>query len=98
MSPLLPSGRRRAGGTQDARAIPRRPYRDTTILHGVLAALICAFAFVTGGNLGTAAVVAAAYFVVATMWSWWRLSQRIRVARAAPRGAAGAGTDQEGEP
>ena len=58
--------------------IPKRPYRDTAILHAVLALLICGLALLTGGDLGTAAVVAAGYFFVATAWSWWRFAHRIR--------------------
>jgi Flp pilus assembly protein TadB len=59
-------------------AIPEHPYRDTALLHGVLAGAIVVLALVTGVNLGTALVVAPFYFVSATGWSWWRFSQRIR--------------------
>jgi hypothetical protein len=44
----------------------------------VLALLICGLALITGGDLGTAAVVAVGYFLVATAWSWWRFARRIR--------------------
>jgi len=63
--------------------IPEHPYRDTAILHGVLATAIVVLALVTGINLGTALVVAPLYFVAATGWSWWRFSHRIRRERAA---------------
>jgi Flp pilus assembly protein TadB len=59
-------------------AIPEHPYRDSAVLHGVLAVAIVVIALVTGVNLGTALVVAPLYFVAATAWSWWRFSQRIR--------------------
>ena len=62
--------------------IPEHPYRDTAILHGVLAAAIVVIALVTSINLGTALVVAPLYFVAATAWSWWRFSHRIRRERA----------------
>ncbi len=79
--------------------MPKHPYRDTAILHVALAALICVFASATGGDLGTAVLVAAVYVVVATAWSWWRFSRRISAARTAPPPQpAGPGTDQEGGP
>ena len=59
------------------RSLPARPYRDSAILNGVLAVAIVGFALLTGGDLGVAVLVAIAFFVVATAWSWWRFRQRI---------------------
>jgi hypothetical protein len=67
--------------------IPKHPYRDTAVLHAALALLICGLALLTGGDLGTAAVVAAAYFLVASAWSWSRFAHRIR-----------SGADADGQP
>lgn len=57
---------------------PKRPYRDTAILHGVLAGLIVGIAAATGGDLQVASLVAAAYWLAATGWSWWSVSRRRR--------------------
>jgi hypothetical protein len=89
MSPLLPTGRRRLPAPE---TIPEHPYRDTAILHVALGVVICVFAIVTGGDLSTAALVAAGYVVIAVAWSWWRFSQRIRAARV----AAETGTHRDG--
>ncbi len=68
--------------------IPKHPYRDTAILHAALGLLICGLALLTGGDLGTAVVVAAGYVAVATAWSWWRFSHRIRAEETAPTPAS----------
>lgn len=73
--------------------IPKHPYRDTAILHVVLGLLICGLALLTGGDLGTAVVVAAGYVALATAWSWWRYSHRIRAEETA---AARAPKEREG--
>jgi len=70
--------RRERNRGREGPPIPKHPYRDTAILHAVLALLIRGLALLTGGDLGTAAVVAAGYFSVATAWSWWRFAHRIR--------------------
>lgn len=70
--------------------LPKRPYRDSAILHAVLAIVICGLALLTGGDTGTAAIVATLYFVTATAWSWWRFSRRIRAASTQPAGGDGA--------
>ena len=74
--------------------LPKRPYRDTAILHAVLALVICGLALLTGGDLGTAAIVAALYFLIATAWSWWRFTRRIRGGTREPgaRSSDGGGT------
>ncbi len=61
----------------------RRPYRDAAFLHAALGVLIVAFAWLSGGAIGRALVVALAYIVAATAWSWFRLHQRRRRAAAA---------------
>ena len=64
-----------AGTTQRA-ATPKRPYRDSALLYAVLAVVVLAFAVLTGSDLGRALVIAVAFFVLATAWSWWRFSRR----------------------
>jgi drug/metabolite transporter (DMT)-like permease len=66
----------------ETRTVPRHPYRDTALLHGALGVLIVVIAWATGGNVGNALMIAGAYFVMATLWSWWRFRQRARRPRA----------------
>jgi hypothetical protein len=56
----------------------RHPYRAVALLHAGLAVVILVFAGLTGGNLTRAVGFAAAYFVLATGWSWFRFRQRER--------------------
>jgi hypothetical protein len=46
------------------------------MLHAVLACVILVIAAISGGDIVKAFVVAIAYFVVATGWSWFRFRQR----------------------
>lgn len=55
---------------------PSRPYRGSAILHAGLALVILIVAAISGGGLVKAVLVAAAYFVVATGWAWFRFRQR----------------------
>ena len=57
--------------------LPRRPYRDSALLNGVLAVLLVVVAWATGGDVVRALVVGIAFFVAATAWSWWRFRRRI---------------------
>jgi Flp pilus assembly protein TadB len=57
--------------------VPKRPYRDSLLLHLVLAVLIVLISWLTGGDPGRAFAFAVAYFVLATAWSWWRFRQRL---------------------
>jgi hypothetical protein len=79
--------------TRQERAIPQHPYRDSAILYGTLAIVIVIVTVATGGSLlpgdtdksfvlGAidrlgALAVAAAFFVVATSFSWWQWRGRI---------------------
>lgn len=58
--------------------IPKRPYRDTALLYGVMAAVIVVIAWLTGGGVARAAAIAVVFFVAATAWSFYRWRQRIR--------------------
>lgn len=55
---------------------PPRPYRGSAILHATLALVIIGFAAISGGNMVKAFLVAVAYFLVATGWTWFRFRQR----------------------
>jgi membrane protein implicated in regulation of membrane protease activity len=57
---------------------PRHPYRDTLVVYGVLAVLIVIVAWLTGGAVGKAAVIAVFFFVVASSWSLYRWRRRLR--------------------
>ena len=54
----------------------RRPFRDTVIMYGVLAIVIVVVAKFTNGDIVRAILGAAAFFVVATAWTWWRFRRR----------------------
>ncbi len=54
----------------------KRPYRDTALVYAGFAALIVILAFVTGGEMKRAVVVALATYLVATGWTWFRLYRR----------------------
>jgi hypothetical protein len=58
--------------------LPRRPYRDAALFHGGLAVLIVVVGWLTGAKLGKSVVIAVAYFVAATLWSWWQFQRRAR--------------------
>jgi hypothetical protein len=68
-------------------ALPKHPYRDGAIFHGILALLLVFVAWLTGGGIGRAIVVGALYFVAATAWTWWRFRQRLE--RQPGQGATG---------
>jgi membrane protein implicated in regulation of membrane protease activity len=74
--------------------MPRRPYRDSAIFYLVLAAIVVGVAWVTDGNVLRALIFGAAFFLVATGWSWWKFKQRIdrervEAQRLAARGESG---------
>jgi uncharacterized protein HemX len=58
--------------------LPRspHPFRDSAIIYGCLAVLIVVIATLTGGGFAKAVAIAAAFFVGATAWSWWRVRRR----------------------
>jgi membrane protein implicated in regulation of membrane protease activity len=66
---------------------PKRPYRDSFILHVVFALIIVGVAWVTGGSLPRALAFAGIFFVVATAWSWLKWRQRFERDRQAREAA-----------
>jgi nicotinamide riboside transporter PnuC len=63
--------------TREQPPLPKRPYRDSVVLYAVLGVVIVVVSWATGGDLGRALVVATAFVLVATAWSWWRFRQRL---------------------
>jgi hypothetical protein len=63
-------------GPMPSKRRSRRPYRDSAIVYGVLAALVILTAILTGGRVAWAIVLGAAAFVLATGWTWWHLRQQ----------------------
>jgi membrane protein implicated in regulation of membrane protease activity len=59
----------------------RHPVRDSVIIYGVLALVIVVISGLTGGDWTRAVLVAAAFFVGATAWSWWRSRRRLEKER-----------------
>jgi hypothetical protein len=57
------------------RAVPKHPYRDTLLVYAGLAVFIVLFAWVTGGNVGRAVLIAIAVFFAASAWSLVRWRQ-----------------------
>jgi membrane protein implicated in regulation of membrane protease activity len=62
---------------------PKHPYRDTLLIYGALALLIIVVAWLTGGAVGKATVIAAFFFVVASAWSIYRWRSRLKADAAA---------------
>jgi hypothetical protein len=54
------------------------PYRDSAIIYGCLAALLLVLGAATGRSLWKTALVAVAVFVAATLYSWWRVREKLR--------------------
>jgi hypothetical protein len=63
---------------------PTQPYRNAAIVHAVLAGAIVLVAWLSDGGIEKALAVAAAYFVVATGWTWFRFRQRERRSAETP--------------
>ena len=55
--------------------LPKRPFRDSAIFYGVLALVGFGFLLLTGQEPVRAAFGAAAAFLLATSWSWWRFAR-----------------------
>jgi hypothetical protein len=62
-------------------SIPKRPYRDTALVYAGMAVVIVVIATLTGGSFVNAVLIAAAFFVIATLWSWRNWRNRLRADR-----------------
>ena len=65
-------------------AIPKRPYRDTVLVYGGMAVVVVLIALLTGGGFVKALVIAGAFFVVATLWTWRNWRKSLRASRGKP--------------
>jgi hypothetical protein len=63
--------------------LPKRPYRDSALVYGAMGAVIFVFAWLTGGALGKALLIAVVFTALATGWSWFRFRQRLATRAAA---------------
>jgi len=64
---------------------PKNPFRDTILVYGALAVIIVIVAWLTGGSVGNAAVIAGFFFVVASAWTIWRFRVKARAAPASEK-------------
>src|SRR5262245_31440390 len=81
---------------RDLIPMPKRPYRDSALFHLALGSLLLLVAWLTGGDLLRAVVVAVGYVVIAIGWSWWRFRRRLQ--READAETAAAAPSQNGRP
>ena len=58
--------------------VPRHPNRDSMLVYGFFAALVVLLAWVTGGSIGKAVVIAAVVWAAASIWSIARWRQRLQ--------------------
>jgi hypothetical protein len=63
----------------EQRPLPKHPYRDTALVYGAMSAIVVVLAVLTGGDAGKAIVVAAFFFLAATLWTWRHWRNRLRV-------------------
>ena len=65
---------------------PKNPYRDTLLVYGGMSLVILIVAWLTGGSIAKAALVAAVFFVIASGWTMYRFRIRAREAARRPEG------------
>jgi Flp pilus assembly protein TadB len=54
----------------------KRPYRDTFLVYGALSLVVVLVAWLTGGSLLRAIIVALLFFGAASLWNVYRLRSR----------------------
>ena len=59
-------------------SLPSHPYRDSAIIYACLAAIIVVIGALAGRSLVKVTLLAVAFFVVATAYSWWRVREKQR--------------------
>ena len=57
--------------------LPNHPYRDSAIFYAVLSALLLGVTYATGGGMWRAVIVAVAFFVIATAFTWYRFRNKL---------------------
>jgi hypothetical protein len=58
--------------------LSKHPYRDSMLVYGFFAVLVVLLAWITGGSIEKAIVIAAVVWAAATLWSAVRLRQRLQ--------------------
>ena len=58
--------------------VPKHPYRDSMLVYGFFAAVVVLLAWITGGSIGKAVVIAVVVWAAATIWSIARWRQRLQ--------------------
>lgn len=86
----------RSSGERPRPPLPKHPYRDSAVAYGVMAVVLVLGSVLLGGDVVRTAIVAAAFFVVATGWSWWRFRVRIRDEAARAARSTGGAKPEEG--
>jgi hypothetical protein len=67
---------------------PKHPIRDTLLVYAALAGVVVLFAWITGGSLARALVVAVVFFLLASLWNIWRFRNQLRAGAARRRAGA----------
>jgi hypothetical protein len=57
---------------------PTHPYRDSMLVYAFFALLVVLLAWITGGPLGKAVIIAAVVWAAASIWSIARWRQRLQ--------------------
>jgi hypothetical protein len=57
--------------------LPGHPYRDSAIFYAVLSAILLGVTYATGGGMLRAVLVAVAFFVIATGFTWLRFRSKL---------------------
>jgi hypothetical protein len=58
--------------------LSKHPYRDSMLVYGFFAVLVVLLAWITGGSIEKAVVIAGVVWAAATLWSSARLRQRLQ--------------------
>jgi hypothetical protein len=79
------NGRRRDSIFAGKPGLPSRPFRNSAVFYGLLAAIGFLFLLLTGQSAERAAIGAGLAFVLATAWTWFRFSRAQREERRRER-------------
>ncbi len=66
------------------KATPRRLFRDSVIVYGVLAVVVLVLGLVLGRGVMWTIALALGSFVLATSYSWWRIKRRAESEESSP--------------
>ena len=73
---------------------PKHPIRDTLLVYAGFAGVVVLVAWVTGGSLAKALVVAVVFFLLASLWNFWRFREQLRAGAARRRSGANGARDR----